>query len=104
MKLDNDFNAKWEHIIAEVNKTDVPMECLKKVIVKLTGSRQKTVNLALLRQQGLSAEEIETLLTRTLAEYDSQIRDVDFVVDIVAVAKIIQPETDNLLKNLWKLD
>ena len=100
MKLDNDFNAKWEHIIAEVNKTDVPMECLKKVIIKLTGSRQKTVNLTLLRQQGLSAEEIETLLTRTLAEYDSQIRDVDFVVDIVAVAKIIQPETDNLLKNL----
>ena len=100
MKLDNDFNAKWEHIIAEVNKTDVPMECLRKVIIKLTGSRQKTVNLTLLRQQGLSAEEIETLLTRTLAEYDSQIRDVDFVVDIVAVAKIIQPETDNLLKNL----
>ena len=100
MQLDNDFNAKWEHIIAEDNKTDVPMECLKKVIIKLTGSRQKTVNLSLLRQQGLSAEEIEALLTRTFAEYGQQIRDVDFVVDIIAVAQIIQPETDNLLKNL----
>ena len=100
MKLDSDFNAKWEHIIAEVTKTDVPMECLKKVIIKLTGSRQRTINLSLLRQQGLSSEEIEALLTRTFAEYDSQIRDVDFVVDIVAVAKIIQPETDNLLKNI----
>jgi hypothetical protein len=100
MKLDSDFNAKWEHIIAEVTKTDVPMECLKKVIIKLTGSRQRTINLSLLRQQGLSSEEIEALLTRTCAEYDSQIRDVDFVVDIPAVAKIIQPETDNLLKNL----
>jgi hypothetical protein len=100
MKLDSDFNAKWEHIIAEVNKTDVPMECLKKVIIKLTGSRQRTINLSLLRQQGLSSEEIEALLTRTFAEYDSQIRDVDFLVDIEAVARIIQPETDNLLKNI----
>jgi hypothetical protein len=100
MKLDSDFNAKWEHIIAEVTKTDVPMECLKKVIIKLTGSRQRTINLSLLRQQGLSSEEIEALLTRTFAEYDSQIRDVDFLVDIEAVARIIQPETDNLLKNI----
>lgn len=100
MKLDSDFNAKWENIIAEVTKTDVPMECLKKVIVKLTGSRQRTINLSLLRQQGLSSEEIEALLTRTFAEYDSQIRDVDFVVDIEAVARIIQPKTDNLLKNI----
>ena len=100
MKLDSDFNAKWEHIIAEVNKTDVPMECLKKVIIKLTGSRQRTINLSLLRQQGLSSEELEALLTRTFAEYDSQIRDVDFLVDIEAVARIIQPETDNLLKNI----
>lgn len=100
MKLDSDFNAKWEHIIAEVTKTDVPMECLKKVIIKLTGSRQRTINLSLLRQQGLSSEEIEALLTRTFAEYDSQIRDVDFLVDIEAVARIIQPKTDNLLKNI----
>jgi hypothetical protein len=45
-------------------------------------------------------DEIEHVLTRTLAEFEDQIRDVDFVVDIAAVAQIVQPETDKLLNGL----
>lgn len=100
MHLNEDILKKWEHIIAEVNKTDVPLECLKKVIIKLSGNRQKTVNLHTLRKQGLAFEEIESMLTRTLNELGEEIRDVDFVVDIVAVAEIVQPETDKLLEKL----
>ena len=94
------FLERWEHLIAEVNKTDVPLECIKKVIVKLEGKKQKTINLANLKKQGLDWEEIETVVTRTLSGFGEGIRDVEFVVDISAVAEIIQPETDKLLKDL----
>jgi len=97
MQLSDELLRKWEHIIADVNKTEVPLECLKKVIIKLTGGRQKTINLQTLRKQGLDEIEIESVLTRTLNESDSSIRDVDFVVDIGAVAELVQPETDKLL-------
>jgi len=97
MQLSDELLRKWEHIIADVNKTEVPLECLKKVIIKLTGGRQKTINLQTLRKQGLDEIEIESVLTRTLNELDSSIRDVDFVVDIGAVAELVQPETDKLL-------
>lgn len=97
MQLNDDFLHKWEHIIAEVNKTDVPLECIKKVVIKLVGGRQRTINLHTLRKQGLDMGEIEALLTRTFSEQDADIRDVDFVVDIHAVAELIQPETDKLL-------
>lgn len=100
MHLDRDFLDKWEHIIQDVTKTDVPLECIKKVVIKLRGGRQRTVNLHTLQRQGLSLEEIEPIINRTFTELDSEIVDVDFVVDINSVAKIVQPETDKLLGKL----
>jgi hypothetical protein len=97
MQLNDDFLDQWEHIIAGVNKTDVPLECIKKVVMKLAGSRQKTINIHTLLKQGLELEEIETMLTRFFTEHDHEIKDVDFVVDISAVANLVQPETDKLL-------
>lgn len=100
MQFSEDSLNKWENLINEVNKTEVPLECIKKVVVKLAGKRQHTINLHTLRKQGLDFEEIEVILTRKLAELGDDIRDLDFVVDIVAVAEIVQPETDKLLNGL----
>jgi len=100
MQPNDDLITQWEHIIADVNKTDVPLECIKKVVIKLAGGRQKTINLHSLLRQGLQLEEIETMLTRYFQEHDNEIRDVDFVVDISAVANLVQPETDKLLGKL----
>ena len=100
MQFSDEFIERWEHIIDEVDITDVPLECMKKVIVKLHGKRQRTINLALLRRQGLEFDEIETILTRTLTELGDAVRDVDFILDVGAIATLVQPETDKLLKDL----
>lgn len=100
MQYSEDFLAQWEDIIAGVNKTDVPLECIKKIIIRLPNKKQKTVNLSTLRKQGLEWEEIETVVSRTLEDYGDDVRDVDFVVDISAVVEMIQPETDKLLEKL----
>ena len=100
MQLSDDFLDQWEHIISSVNKTDVPLECIKKVVIKLKEGRQKTINVHSLLRQGLELEEVETMLTRFFHENDHVIRDVDFVVDISAVAALVQPETDKLLGKL----
>jgi hypothetical protein len=100
MHLDRNFLDQWEHIIQDVNKTDVPLECIKKIVIRLRGKRQKTINLHTLQRQGFSLEEIETVMTRTFSELDAEILDVDFVVDISSVAGIVQPETDKLLSKL----
>jgi hypothetical protein len=60
----------------------------------------KTINLHTLRKQGLDLAEMETVLTRTLTELGEQVRDVDFVVDVGAVAELVQPATDKLLNGL----
>ena len=100
MQHNDDFLDQWEHIVNEVNKTDVPLECIKKVVIKLTAGRQKTINVHTLVKQGLDLEEIESLLTRTFQQMEHEIRDVDFVVDIHSVVSLVQPETDKLLGKL----
>jgi hypothetical protein len=100
MQYNDDFLAKWEHIVNDVSKTDVPLECIKKIVIKFKNGRQRTVNLVALQRQGLDLEEVEAVLNRTFHEEHDNIRDVDFVVDINAVAELVQPETDKLLGKL----
>jgi len=100
MQFSDEFLERWEHIIDDVDITDVPLECIKKVVIKLQGKRQRTINLSMLRRQGLDFNEIETVMTRTLTELGDAVRDVDFILDVGAIATIVQPETDKLLKDL----
>ena len=100
MYLSDDFFSRWEHIISDVDKTEVPIECIKKIVLKLTDRRRRTINIQSLRSQGLRAEEIESVINRLIGEHDGEVVDVNFTVDIEAVATIVQPETDRLLKSL----
>ena len=100
MPLSEEFLSKWDHIISEVEKTEVLLECINKMIVRIDGNRQKTINLARLRRDGLDNDEIEELLNRNLSSLGDTVRTIDFVVDVNAVANIVQPATDKLLKSL----
>ena len=100
MQLSDEFIKQWDHIISGVDKTDVPLECINKIVIRLQGGRQKTINLARLKRDGFDLEEIESVLTRNLVELGDLVRDIDFLVDVNAVARLVQPESDNLLKDL----
>ena len=100
MQLSDEFLEQWDHIISGVDKTEVPLECINKIVIRLQGGRQKTINLAKLKRYGFDLEEIESYLTRNLVELGDLVRDIDFLVDVNAVARLVQPETDKLLKDL----
>jgi len=103
MYLSEDFYDRWQHIIDNIDKTNVPVECIERLVIKLYGDigpKQKTVNVRMLRENGLDPEEIEIIISRTLTELQDDIRKVDFFLDLEAVAEIIQPETEHFLKNL----
>lgn len=97
MELSDTFLEQWETIVADVHKTDVPLECVKKIVFKLVGRRQKTINVHSLIKQGIGFSEIEALLTRMISELEPELHDIDFVLDIQSVAHMVQPETDKLL-------
>jgi len=100
MPLSDEFLAKWDHIISEVEKTQVPLKCINKMVIRIVGGKQKTINLARLRRDGLDDDEIEEIMNRNLHILGESVNNIDFILDVNTVAGIIQPATDKLLKSL----
>lgn len=94
-----EFIRQWEHIIDDVDKQKIPVEFISKLIIKLQGKRQQTINIKRFLKQGLEPDQIEEAVSRKLAEYDDYITSVEFVLNIESIAETVQPETDRLLRN-----
>lgn len=100
MQLTDEFLSRWEDIVDQVDKDHVPIDCVKKIVFRMQDRKQKTVNLKRLRNQGLDLDMIEAVVENFIRENEEAISTMEFVLDIQAVAEILQPETDKLLSNL----
>lgn len=95
-----EFIKKWEHILEDVEKQKIPVQFIKKIIVKLEGKRQQTINIEKFLSQGLDPDQIEDAVGRKLHELDDQISTVEFILNVQNIADTVQPETDRLLGKL----
>jgi hypothetical protein len=95
-----EFIEKWEHILEDVEKNKIPVQFIKKLVVKLQGKRQQTINIEKFLQQGLDPEQVEDAVSRKLNELDDQIVSVEFILNVQSIADTVQPETDRLLGKL----
>lgn len=95
-----EYIRKWENILADVEKSNVPVQFIKKIVVKMTGKKQHTINIQTLLKQGLAPDEIEEVVNRKLMELDPLITSFEFVLNVENIAQTVQPETDKLLGNL----
>ena len=95
-----EFVAKWEHILEDVEKQKIPIQFIKKLIIKLQGKRQQTINISRMLDQGLDPDQIEEAVSRKLFELDEQVVSVEFVLNVQSIAETVQPETDRLLNKL----
>lgn len=95
-----DFIKKWEHILEDVEKQKIPIEFIKKLVIKLEGKKQHTINIQRLLHQGLDPDQIELAVSKKLHELDESIISVEFILNVESIAEIVQPETDRLLNKL----
>jgi hypothetical protein len=95
-----EFITKWEHILEDVEKQKIPVQFIKKLVIKLQGKKQQTINVERFLQQGLDPDQIEEAVSRKLQELDDFIISVEFVLNVKSIAETVQPETDKLLNKL----
>jgi len=95
-----EYLRKWEHILEDVEKSKVPVQFIKKIVVRMVGKRQHTINIQALLKQGLEPEEIEEVVSRKLNELDPLITSFEFVLNVESIADTVQPQTDKLLNKL----
>ena len=99
-RLSDEFLKKWEDLVDTVEKSDIPVECIKRVVIKLADGKRRYLNISILRKKGYEPDELEHVLNEKLKEYDGIIENVDFFIDVEAVAEQVQQETDSMLGNL----
>jgi hypothetical protein len=95
-----EFIEKWEHILLDVDKQKIPIQFIKKMVVKLQGKRQQTINIEKLINQGIDPEQIEDVVSRKLNELDNLIMGIEFILNVQSIADTVQPTTDEILKKL----
>lgn len=99
-RLNLNSKSKWEKLLKEVNKEQVPIGVLRYITVNLKDGTSVDVNIAEMLEEGADPAVIEQLINSKLEALDDFIQDVDFHISVDSVAKVIQPFTDSLLKNL----
>jgi hypothetical protein len=95
-----DFNKKWSHILDDVDKRAIPIEFIKKILIKLEGRKQHTINIERMIKQGLETHEIEDAVSSKLIQLDDQVVSIEFGLNVENIAEVVQPETDKLLSKL----
>ena len=95
-----DFIQKWESLLEDVDKQKIPVEFIKKLVVKLVGKKQQTINIEKLLSQGLDPDQIEEAISRKLMELDDRVNSIEFILNVQSIADTVQPETDRLLNKL----
>ena len=90
----------WERLLEDVEKHKIPVEFLQKLVLSMTGRKQKTINIEKFLRQGLDTETVEIIVGKLLEEYEDEILSIDFILNIERIAEAVQPETDKLLSGL----
>jgi hypothetical protein len=95
-----EFIEKWEHILEDVEKNKIPVQFIKKLVIKLEGKKQQTINIEKFLAQGLEPDQIEEVVSRKLHDLDDQVISVEFILNVQSIADTVQPETDRFLNKL----
>ena len=99
-RLSDEFLEKWEDLVDGVDKKDIPIDCIKRVVIRLRDGKRRYFNMSVLKKQGHSSSELEFKLNQKLDAYTSDILGVDFFVDVERVAQLVQPGTDEILSKI----
>jgi hypothetical protein len=95
-----EFIEKWEKLLEDVDKQKIPVEFIKKIILKLQGRKQHTINIEKLINQGLYPDEIEDVISQKLIDLDEYVIGIEFILNVETIADVVQPETDKILNGL----
>ena len=96
----HDVAQPCEHILEDVEKNKIPVQFIKKLIIKLEGKKQQTLNIEKFLSQGLDPDQIEEVVSRKLQELDESVVGVEFLLNVQNIADAVRPETDKILGNL----
>ena len=99
-RLNLNSKKAWRDILKEVEKKEVPVHLLHRLVVHLKDGTEVDIDIKQILSEGANPDDIERRVQKRLDDLEQYIANVDFYVDVDMVEQVIQPETDRILSNL----
>lgn len=92
--------AEWDDIIASVEKDTIPIDFLENIVINLLDGSQVMIEVESMIKSGADPEKMQQEIEDKLHKLDIYIDDVDMYVSVDEVAKLVEPITKKILKNI----
>lgn len=92
--------TQWRRILREVDKDQVPVHFLDSMILYLNDGSEIVIKVREAVESGADYETLHEEITQRLAKLDDLIATIDFYISIETVNEIVQPLTNQILKDL----
>lgn len=99
-KINISTRQHWQRILKDIDTDNIPINLLQAIIVNLIDDTKITINVQELLAEGNDPEHLDRALKKKMRDLDHIIKDIDFYIDVDAVAEAVQPLTDQILKDL----
>jgi len=99
-KLSTEFCERWDHLLSEVNKDDVPIEYIERLELHFNDGRPSAYIdvIELLRNQ--SPNHLEEIISTELANINDHLERVDFHLNVQKVVHVVNTATNEFLKDI----
>jgi hypothetical protein len=92
-----DFYDRWEHLISTVEISEVPMRFIREVSIAFDNDEITVFDIQHMINHGYDVKLIEETVEDFLSEHDDIISQVDFHINIPALAEEVDAKTNRLL-------
>ena len=99
-KLSDLEKKDWNDILEQVEKKEIPVELLDRVVVNFIDDSNIVIDIQKLLNNNVAPSDIEKLLEAKLSDMDDLIKDVDFHITKEKVISTISPFTKKILNKL----
>ena len=99
-KINLNSKDQWEQILKTVTKNEVPVQFLKSMTVNLADGTKVDINVKELLDEGHDPFRIEERINERLDQLDAYIKNVDLYICVDTVAGIVEPISEEILKNI----
>ena len=93
----DDLYSRWESIIAESDIREIPINFIKEINIRLKDDSTVNFNVKDLLSSGLTLKEVELKVYDFVEDFDEDIDNLDFHINIEALAHAVDKKTKGLL-------
>ena len=96
-KFSDEFYDRWQHLLEDIEMSDVPLEFVREISVNMDDGTVVSFDIATMVAKKIKVTKIEEMIETFLAEHDDEVGNIEFHINIRAVAEEVTDKVSKIL-------